>query len=75
MCDQRHAWVALYPRGKDACVQTSSEAHPTSYPMNTGGSFPEVGVFDVPITIILLHEHNTKFRAYLNYLKINVNAF
>jgi hypothetical protein len=22
------------------CVQTSSEAHPTSYPMSTGGPFP-----------------------------------
>jgi hypothetical protein len=22
------------------CVQTSSEAHPTSYPMSTGGFFP-----------------------------------
>jgi hypothetical protein len=24
------------------CVQTSSEAHPASYPVNTGGPFPGV---------------------------------
>jgi hypothetical protein len=24
------------------CVQTSSEAHPASYPMGTGGPFPQI---------------------------------
>jgi hypothetical protein len=36
-------WGSIPGRGKDfplPCVQTSSEAHPTSYPMGTGSPFP-----------------------------------
>jgi hypothetical protein len=37
------------------CVQTSSETHPASYPMGTGGSFPggkEAGAWSWPLTSV-----------------------
>jgi hypothetical protein len=33
-------WEFIYDYYNNPCVQTGSEAHPASYPLGTGGSFP-----------------------------------